>query len=279
MPRINADLLQRIASELGIERKSVYDRLYAIERESGLEGQMAALALAKQLGIGIKRFSTPEQRAVIARGPAKNQQSIIETPTNLPPTPTGKLPKTAKKRPKTKENTVFVVHGRDTKLKEAMYQFLGSLGLRAQEWGHALKAARGGNPYVGDAVARIMEKAQAVVVMFSPDDEVRLKDQFLTRHERSSEGRLRGQARPNVLFEAGVAIGSHHRKTILVEIGKVKSFSDIGGMHMLRLTGDHKSRNDFANRLQTVGCTVDKIGDYWLTAGDFMPTPPKRKKS
>jgi hypothetical protein len=84
---------------------------------------------------------------------------------------------------KTKENTIFVVHGRDAKLRDAMYEFLGALGLKAQEWGHAIRAARGkgGNPYVNDAVAKIMEQAQAIVVMLSPDDEVKLKDQFVWR--------------------------------------------------------------------------------------------------
>jgi hypothetical protein len=37
---------------------------------------------------------------------------------------------------------------------------------------------RGGNPYINDAVQKIMERAQAIVVMLSPDDEAKSKDQF-----------------------------------------------------------------------------------------------------
>jgi hypothetical protein len=37
-----------------------------------------------------------------------------------------------------------------------------------------------------------MEKVQAVVVMFSPDDLVQLKEQFLNADDRSTEGKLEG---------------------------------------------------------------------------------------
>jgi hypothetical protein len=74
------------------------------------------------------------------------------------------------------------------------------------------------NPYVNEAVTMIMENAQAIVVMLSPDDEAKLKDQFLTKSERSTEGKLRGQARPNVIFETGIAIGTYHKKTVMVQV-------------------------------------------------------------
>jgi predicted nucleotide-binding protein len=124
-----------------------------------------------------------------------------------------------------------------------------------------------------------MEQAQAIVVMLSPDDEVRLKSQFVAHHERSTEGKLRGQSRPNVIFETGIAIGTHHRKTVIVQAGDVKPFTDIGGMHILRLSGSDRSRHDFANRLEDLGCKIDRDGDHWLRAGNFTPTGPKVKKA
>ena len=93
------------------------------------------------------------------------------------------------------------------------------------------RGEKGGNPYVNDAVGKIMEQAQAIVVMLSPDDEAKLKDQFVGKSERQTEGKLRGQARPNVIFETGIAVGTHHRKTVMVRVGEVKPFTDIGGMH------------------------------------------------
>lgn len=65
------------------------------------------------------------------------------------------------------------------------------------------------NPYIGDILDNTMAKVQAVVVLFSPDDEARLRAEFLTRSDGPSEKKLRGQPRPNVLFEAGLALGRH----------------------------------------------------------------------
>jgi predicted nucleotide-binding protein len=124
-----------------------------------------------------------------------------------------------------------------------------------------------------------MEQAQAIVVMLSPDDDVKLKSQFIAHHERSTEGKLRGQARPNVIFETGIAIGTHHKKTVIVQVGDVKPFTDIGGMHILHLSGNDASRHDFANRLEDLGCKIDRSGDHWLRAGNFEPTGTKHRKA
>jgi hypothetical protein len=159
-----------------------------------------------------------------------------------------------------------------------MYELLGALGLKAQEWGHAIRAVRGkgGNPYVNDAVNKIMERAQAIVVILSPDDLVTLKKQFWTADDGSEERATQGQARPNVIFETGIAVGTHHQKTLIVSCGKLKPFTDIGGMHVLRLTGSAASRQEFRQRLESLGCDVDRDGDYWLRAGDFTPTESKK---
>jgi hypothetical protein len=67
----------------------------------------------------------------------------------------------------------------------------------------------------------------------------------------------------------------------IVQVGKVKSFTDIGGMHILHLDRSDRARNDLAKRLDGLGCDVDTDGDHWLRAGDFTPTPargPKKRK-
>jgi predicted nucleotide-binding protein len=124
-----------------------------------------------------------------------------------------------------------------------------------------------------------MEQAQALVVILSPDDEAKLKDQFVGNTERQTEGKLRGQARPNVIFETGIAIGTHHRKTVMIQVGDVKPFTDIGGMHIPHFSGDDKSRHDLANRLEDLGCRINRGGDHWLRAGDFTPTAPKQRRA
>jgi predicted nucleotide-binding protein len=77
------------------------------------------------------------------------------------------------------------------------------------------------------------------------------------------------QARPNVLFEAGLAFGRHPERTIVVELGHSKRFSDIVGRHTIRITNKGEDRQALANRLTTAGCTVNLDGTDWHSAGDF----------
>jgi hypothetical protein len=44
---------------------------------------------------------------------------------------------------------------------------------------------------------------------------VRCARRICKPREQSTEGRLQGQARPNVLFEAGLALGAHPDKTVI----------------------------------------------------------------
>lgn len=66
---------------------------------------------------------------------------------------------------------------------------------------------------------------------------------------------------------------------MIVQVGKVRAFSDIAGKHLVRLTDDHSKRNDLANRLAKAGCEVNKVGNDWMTEGTFTPTGPTEKKA
>ncbi|SRR6266568_4982669 len=270
MARINQALLDRLEVTLDVKRARLYALIQETSNKNRVDRHLGALLLAGENRISIQKYSTPEERAQL-RGIPHSAPAIAPAPAGPPLRPRVRQGGT-RRLAKTKENTVFVVHGRDDKLRDSMYQFLGALGLKPQEWGHAIRAARGGNPYVNDAVTKIMEQAQAIVVMLSPDDEAMLKSQFVSSGERSTEGKLRGQARSNVIFETGIAIGAHHKKTVIVRVGDVKPFTDIGGMHILHLTGDDASRHELANRLRRLGCKIDREGDHWLRAGTFVPT-------
>jgi predicted nucleotide-binding protein len=281
MPKINQDLLGRLADKLGVTKSRVYALIQTISAKNRVPRHLGTLLLAGDNGISVQKYASKEELVELRGIPSHTPVVLGALPVLPPPVrTTGSKPR-AKRVPNTKENTVFVVHGRDAKLRDSMYELLGALGLKPQEWGHAIRAARGkgGNPYVNDAVTKIMGQAQAIVVILSPDDDVRLKAQFVTKHERGTEGRLFGQARPNVIFETGIAIGTHHAKTLIVRVGDVKPFTDIGGMHILHLTGSDQSRHDFANRLEDLGCDINRDGDHWLRAGEFSPTEPKAKKT
>lgn len=283
MAQINQQLFARLVSKLGVSPQRVYARIQEIANSKMLDRHHAALILAAENGIGIQRYSTPEDRAAIrgAKSGSPGQQ-----PTALPTQKSAVVrrqpaARSAKRFAKAKDNSVFVVHGRDEGLRKSMFEFLRALSLNPMEWSKAVLLPKkgGANPHVDDIIDATMARVQAVVVIFSPDDMAYLKPIFQTRGEKSTEGKPQGQPRPNVIFEAGVALGRHPEKTLLVQIGSVRGFSDIAGKHLVRLTNDPPKRNDVANRLQKIGCRVDRVGDDWMTAGDFRPKsdPPRPK--
>jgi len=174
---------------------------------------------------------------------------------------------------------VFVVHGRDSRLRNDFFSFLRSLGLQPIEWSEALKLTQKATPYIGEALDSAFKSAQAVIVLLSPDDEVRLLPELWDSNESEIEKTISFQARPNVLFEAGMAFGTHQDRTLLVEVGQVKAFSDVAGRHIVRLSNAPDKRNDIAERLRTAGCEISTIGNDWLSTGNFVLTREKKNST
>jgi predicted nucleotide-binding protein len=164
---------------------------------------------------------------------------------------------------------VFIVHGRDNRLGDDFFSFIRALDLQPIEWSEALKLTGKATPYIGEVIESAFNNAQAVIVLLSPDDEVRLSPELWKDNEEENEKEIRLQARPNVLFEAGMAFGTHQNRTLLIEVGQVKAFSDIAGRHVIRLSNTPEKRNEIAERLKTAGCNISKSGNDWLTTGEF----------
>lgn len=164
---------------------------------------------------------------------------------------------------------VFVVHGRNESLRRSLFSFLRALGLNPLEWETVVATTKKGAPYIGEILDAAFKEAGAVVVLLTPDDEGRLRQEFVSGSDGPEEREVTGQARGNVLFEAGMAFGHHANKTILVQIGKIRPFSDIGGRHVIHLSNDFTARQKLLNRLRTVGCNVDFGGTDWHSEGDF----------
>ena len=164
---------------------------------------------------------------------------------------------------------VFVVHGRNAAARDAMFQFLQSLDLHPLEWSEAVQRTGKASPYIGEILDAAFGYAHAVVVLLTPDDEARLKPQFAHPNDPSHETQLTGQARPNVLFEAGMAMARSQDRTVLVELGNLRPFSDLAGRHAIRLDNSSQRRQELAQRLELAGCPVNRDGTAWHGAGDF----------
>jgi hypothetical protein len=166
---------------------------------------------------------------------------------------------------------VFVVHGRDREAKEALWSFLKAIGLHPLDWEEDLVALTGqGTPYVGEILDAAFQRAQAVVVLITPDDRVMLHPDLVEVGEEEFEKQLTGQPRPNVLFEAGMAFGFNPTRTILVEIGRRRPVSDLGGRHTIRLgTADTSEALPGASRSRAVRST-----ESWIRRGTIQRGSP-----
>ncbi|MEW6213107.1 MAG: nucleotide-binding protein [Acidobacteriota bacterium] len=164
---------------------------------------------------------------------------------------------------------VFVVHGRNSKARDALFQFLRSIGLHPIEWSEAIDATGEATPYIGTVLEIAFTQAQAVVVLMTPDDEACLREHFRKPDDEHYEKALTPQARPNVLFEAGMAMGRNPTRTVIVELGKLRPFSNIVGHHAVRLNDTTQARQQLANRLKKAGCSVNLTGLDWHTEGHF----------
>lgn len=167
------------------------------------------------------------------------------------------------------KTAVFVIHGRNDKIRKSMFDFLRSIGLKPIEWNQAITLTGKPSPYIGEILDAAFEHAQAIVSLFTPDDEAKLLPQYSYSDDKEYETNLTPQARPNVLFETGMAFGKDQNRTIIIEIGSLRPFSDIAGRHVVRLNDTPEKRKELATRLKLAGCEIDIDGTDWLSTGDF----------
>jgi predicted nucleotide-binding protein len=227
--------------------------------------------LAADVGLTINKYSTPTELAQLRQAGSPVSAPGVAIP---PAAQTGAgrvkgILRTAKKLVKSVPNKVFVVHGRDGAARTALYAFLRSLGVVPIEWNAALKLSHKAAPYVGEVLEAVFARARAIVVLLTPDDLAQLRPDLLLPADAPFERRLMGQARPNVLFECGMAFSSHPDRTVVVQIGTIRPFSDIVGRHVVHMTNEFSKRQELATKLQNAGCDVDISGPDWVSVGDF----------
>jgi predicted nucleotide-binding protein len=201
------------------------------------------------------------KRILSASGGAEKLEGLLRPATSQAETPQGD------------RRTVFVVHGRNKTARKSLFDFLRAVGLNPLEWSQAVRLTGDATPYVGEILDAAFAEAQAVVVLMTPDDEAALREPYRGQDEPPYEMQLTPQARPNVLFEAGMAMGRKPKRTVLVEVGRLRPFSDVGGRLVVRLDNSVERRHDLVQRLEAAGCEVNTTGRDWYTAGDFsIPT-------
>jgi predicted nucleotide-binding protein len=224
---------------------------------------------------------------------SKSKGLAIKLPNGWEPTPRGQenlrkliplksAPKSLKKSAKPTSDTpspggaqslpdrrkVFVIHGRDESVRKAFFDFLRAIGLHPLEWDEAIKLTGTAAPFIGNVLTIAFEHAQAIVALFTGDDEARLRPD-LSKLAGEPEELPTPQPRPNVILEAGLALGSHPARTLFVEFGKLRHISDLAGRHAIRFQNNTKVRQAIAERLRTAGCDVNTAGTDWHEAGDF----------
>jgi predicted nucleotide-binding protein len=165
---------------------------------------------------------------------------------------------------------IFIINGRNIEILNELNSFLRAAGLIPLDWEYLVRLTGQGSPYIGDVLDRGFEVSQAAIVLLTPDDVAALRRRFWKNDDSAEEINLSGQARINVYFEAGMAMAKYPDNTIFVQIGQVRSYSDIGGRHIIKFDGTEKKRENLLDRLASVGCLVDKKNEDWKKIGNFV---------
>jgi predicted nucleotide-binding protein len=164
---------------------------------------------------------------------------------------------------------VFVVYGRDTELTGRFFDLLRAVDLRPLEWEQLVEATGRATPSLAEVVAHAPHFAQATLVLLSADDIVELHSDLYLPEDKAHERDRGGQARPNVLFELGLAQMAYPGNTVIVEVGNMRPLSDLAGLNVIRFDGSPQAIRKVLNRLEVAGCAVDYSGTDWLDSGRF----------
>lgn len=141
----------------------------------GMEDDVALASLAPEIeelaskALGIAEENPPHVRTLGDVGTMVEAQRLYDpsfgTLQGPKASPGGEVPDPRK---------VFVVRGRNRKLSTDFFSFLRALGLHPLEWEEAIAGTGKASPYVGEVLDFAFSAGAAIVVLLSPDDEVRL---------------------------------------------------------------------------------------------------------
>jgi predicted nucleotide-binding protein len=203
------------------------------------------------------------------------------SPIQEPPLPKAEPlsgPVTAEKEAK----KVFIIHGRERAVLQELKHFLKAVGLQSWTFDDEVHEA----PHVAtipEVVTRGVSKTKAVIALLTADEFSTLVPDLRTPTDSERDIR-RWQPRPNVIYEAGIAMALNRAGTILVTVGRVDLPSDLDGVFLIRMSNAVEARRALRRKLISIGCAVDTGMDDWMgheQGGDFdvaqirkMPADP-----
>lgn len=282
MPSVKPELFDRIQTKTGLSQGRVYGLIAKKANATLLPRHLAAIALASDLGINVNRYATGEDLATIRAAARGEPAAPSASPTAAPPASARRYTAPAARRRARRKKDVVLVYGRNEQITRDMKALLRAMGLTPIDFPQALRRTRSGAPFIGEVLDSALKKDQPVLVLLTPDDAARLQPAYRKTSDGAYESKLTGQARPNVLFEAGMAFGRGPKSTVIVEVGKLRPFSDVAGRHAVQLDNEVASHLELATKLENAGCAVDRSGDDWQTGGDFRirsASRPKRRRT
>lgn len=260
-------LLDNLGTEVRTEYQSVAGRAYksSARTRNSLERQI----LKEILPLEIAKLESILERLPLwaaAVKPIPQSGDILpqtsgEQEHSGPDLRSGSSPAPVIPPPAPNRKAVMVIYGHDKEANSALFDWLRGIGLQPREWDQLIRATGVAAPYVGDILDKAFKDAQAVIAFFTPDERVR---------PRGHSGPWRLQARPNVLIEAGMALVTHPKRTILAVLGPQELPSDLAGRYYVRLS--HTAREPLqalAARLRDAGCDIEINGTDWLNPTRF----------
>ncbi|MFE7870251.1 CATRA conflict system CASPASE/TPR repeat-associated protein [Micromonospora humida] len=242
-------------------RHSMKNAEVAIREILGPDASGAAGPLADDLALaGWLRRSLRNELTTLAIADDR-ARALAELPPARRSEPTGD--------PVPNPRDVFVIHGRDEQARQALWTFLHAIDLHPLDWEEIVRQTGEPSPYMGEVLQRAFQTNQAAVVLMTPDDGAILHESLRNKGDLVHESELTGQARPNVLLEAGMALALQRNRTVIIEIGKLRPISDLAGINTIHFDGTPASLQKIAQRLSAAGCAVNMMGTDWLNTSRF----------
>lgn len=165
-----------------------------------------------------------------------------------------------KERAMSTNNSVFLVHGRDAQVVSSIKTLLRAANLNPLDWEEIVGWTGHSSPNTLEVIKIGLEKAQAILVLLTPDETASLRESLIGSNESSELGY---QPRPNVLIEIGMAVALNPTRTLLLKLGPIRSISDIAGLNFLAFSGDAASRHALVERLKIAGCAARPTSEFF----------------